>query len=252
MQSPDDKQYPLAKATRRPQSRRSVSKKDFTLPKPYRRQLYSEGPERLTRLQLSLLGFAGVMVSTLIGVLALMAHESERSPDGKLIVAAARLEPVAQVDQAEAQFTAFAAPVTQPEREHEPEHELPLRRNARVAALLPPQPVNRLQSALKSLKPKPVEKVVRFPKKPPQHARITAALLGRDSKGKLLRPQLVASAPAPDPDVALITAILLLTPTPVPAAAPSVSMELAGRGHSVCAPTVPKESNCMDLHKTKP
>ena len=248
MQSPDDQQYPLAKATRRPQSRRSVTKKDFTLPKPYRRQLYNEEPERLTRLQLSLLGFAGVMVSTLIGVLALMAHESERSPDGKLIVAAAKLEPVAQLDQAEARFTAFAAPVAKPE----PEPELPLRRNAKVTALLPPQPVKRLQSALKSLKPKPVEKVVRIPKKPPQHARITAALLGRDVKGKPGRAHLVASAPAPDPDVALITAILLLTPTPVPAAAPSISMELAGRGQSVCVPTAPKENNCLELHKMKP
>ena len=251
MQSPDNKQYPLAKATRRPQSRRSVTKKDFTLPKPYRRQLYSEEPERLTRLQLSLLGFAGVMVSTLIGVLALMAHESERSPDGKLIVAAAKLEPVAQVDQAEAQFTAFAAPAA-PAAKPEPMPELPVRRSVKVAALLPPQPANRLQSALKPLKPKPVEKEVRIPKKPPQHARITAALLGRDVKGKPVRAHLVSSASTSDPDVALITAILLLTPTPVPAAAPSISMELAGRGQTVCVPTAPKENNCHELHKMKP
>ena len=96
MQSSDDKQYPLTKVARRPKSGRTVSKKDFALPKPYRRQLFSEEPQRLTRLQLGLLGFAGVMVSTLVGVLALMAHESERSPDGKLIVAAARLDNVVQ------------------------------------------------------------------------------------------------------------------------------------------------------------
>ena len=248
MQSPDDKQYPLAKATRRPQSGRSVSKKDFTLPKPYRRQLYSEEPERLTRLQLSLLGFAGVMVSTLIGVLALMAHESERSPDGKLIVAAAKLEPVAHVDQAEAQFTAFAAPVAKPEPEPRP----PLRRSVKVPALPAPQPANRLQSTLKPFKITPLEKVVRMPAKPTQHARITAALLGRDTKVKPLRTHLAVPAPAPDPDVALITAILLLTPQPAPASAPSISMELAGRGQTVCVATAPKENNCHDLHKMKP
>lgn len=83
MPSPDDKHFPLA-----PRPRRAVSKQDYRLPKPYRRQLFSEQADRLSRLQVSLLGFAGLMVLTLLGVLALLAHETAHSPEGKLIVAA--------------------------------------------------------------------------------------------------------------------------------------------------------------------
>lgn len=95
MHSPDDKHYPLAQVRGAPQPRRAVRKKDFSLPKPYRRQLFYEQPDRLTRLQVSLLGFAGLMVATLVGVLALLAHESAHSPDGKLIVTARHAQRIA-------------------------------------------------------------------------------------------------------------------------------------------------------------
>ncbi len=107
MHSPDDKHYPLAKAKRSPQPRRAVHKTDFSLPKPYRRQLFSEEPERLTRLQKGMLAFGAAMITTLVGVLALLANESDHSPEGKIIVEAARLE---ALDEAEAQLASYPAP----------------------------------------------------------------------------------------------------------------------------------------------
>ena len=107
MQSSDDKHYPLTKTKRSPQPRHAVSKKEFSLPKPYRRQLFSEEPERLTRLQMGILAFAALMITTLLGVLALLAHENDLSPEGKLIVAAAELE---AVESAEAQIASLASP----------------------------------------------------------------------------------------------------------------------------------------------
>jgi hypothetical protein len=139
LHSPDDKHYPLAQVRRAPQPRqRGVRKKDFSLPKPYRRQLFYEQPDRLTRLQVSLLGFAGLMVATLVGVLALLAHESEHSPDGKLIVTAP-----------EARRTAYSAPPARAESELPPA----LRHGPRTPPPLKAKPAPRLAAI--PVKPKP-------------------------------------------------------------------------------------------------
>lgn len=258
MQSTDDKKLPLAKMVRRPLSRRTVSKKDFTLPRPYRRQLFSEEPEKLTRLQLSLLGFSGVMVSTLFGVLALFAHESERSPDGKLIVAAARLEQVEHAEQAEAQHTAFITQPAEPAAPVQPAELVKTTEPAQPAQPAQPEPQTpppaRVAQLLAPVKAKPANGTPGIRKKPFQHPRIIAALLGRDSKLKPLRlaPAAFAAARAPDADVALITAILLLTPAPVPVAAPAVSLELTGHGHLACLETISKKSHCLDSHRENP
>jgi hypothetical protein len=141
LHSPDDKQYPLAQIKRAPQPRqRAVRKKDFSLPKPYRRHLFYEEPDRLTRLQVSLLGFAGVMVATLLGVLALLAHESEHSPDGKLIVIAP-----------EARRTSYPAPPAATESDLPPA----LRHGPRT-----PPPVK--------AKPAPAPRLASLPRKPKQ------------------------------------------------------------------------------------
>ncbi len=245
MQSSDDKDYPLAKMAGRARPGRAVSKKDFALPKPYRRQLFSDEPQRLTRLQVSALGFAGVMVCTLVAVLALMAHESERSPDGKLIVAAARLDSTGQEGPLRVSYPPPALIAT-PQRS------------------LPPAPASRLKNAALAparqaaigtpSTPKPaarrtlLPRTTAVPRKPLPRA---AALPVRDPRTRPLHTQ-AASTPAPDPDVALITAILLLTPAPAPAAAPAISMELAGRSVPVCIPALPKEASCSDPGRLKP
>jgi hypothetical protein len=139
LHSPDDKQYPLAQIKRAPQPRqRAVRKKDYSLPKPYRRHLFYEEPDSLTRLQVSLLGFAGVMVATLLGVLALLAHESEHSPDGKLIVIAP-----------EAQRTSYPAPPARTESDLQPA----LRHGPRTPPPVKARPAPRLASLPR--KPKP-------------------------------------------------------------------------------------------------
>jgi hypothetical protein len=261
LHSPDDKHFPLAKAKRPSRPRRAVSKNDFSLPKPYRRQLFSEEPERLTRLQVGMLAFAGLMITSLIGVLALLSHERERSPDGKVIVAAARLE---SVEAAEAQLASYAPPVPPPEAPLPPALLHGPRTADPVQAAKPPAPpralaVSKLKAkvttkAKAKAKPKQPTRLALGPKKPVKRTQAMAALLAREKKAKAPRkiPAVTVPVPAPDPDVALIAAIMLLTPAPVPASAPSVSMELAGRAQKACVPAIPKDPACTELHKVKP
>ena len=195
MQASDDKPYPLASINGAPQPKRAVSKKDFRLPRPYKRQLYSEEPARLTRLQVSLLGFAGLMVATLIAVLVLLADEKDRSPNGKpIVVAAADLEDLQPV---QAQRTVFPAELAQ-SRSDVP----PALRQLPVASVAP-------KAAIKA---KPALRAMRRSRLPP-------ALPSR--------PHALPPVLPPDPDVALIAAILLLTPAaPTPASVAPLSMEL--------------------------
>ena len=249
MHSSDDKHYPLAKAKRSPQPRRAVSKKDYSLPKPYRRQPFSEEPERLTHLQVGMLGFAGLAIVTLLGVLALLAHESDRSPEGKMIVAAARLEPV---DDAEAQLASYPAPPTPAEAPLPPALLHGVRGPELVQAVTAPARPAAKPKAKAKAKTKAPTRLASVPKKPQQHARVKPALLARAKKTTPPRKAPAVTAPAPDPDVALIAAILLLTPAPVPASTPAVALEFAGRAQATCAPAVPKDPACTELHKLKP
>ena len=249
MHSSDDKHYPLAKAKRSPQPRRAVSKKDYSLPKPYRRQPFSEEPQRLTHLQVGMLGFAALSIVTLLGVLALLAHESDRSPEGKMIVAAARLEPV---DDAEAQLASYPAPPAPAEAPLPPAllHGV---RGPELVQAAPARPAAKPKTKAKAkAKAKAPMRLAAGPKKLQPHARVTAALLARAKKARPPRKEPAVTVPAPDPDVALIAAILLLTPAPVPASTPAVALEFAGRAQAPCAPAVPKDPACADLHKLKP
>ena len=232
MHASDDKQFPLAKAKRTPHSRRAVSKKDFALPKPYRRQLFSEEPDRLTRLQVSLLGFAGLLVTTLLGVLALLAHETERSPDGKVIVAAARLE---DIEPGPTPLPSFPPPLFPPPRAVAEASLSPaLRQGTRMVAL--PAAVGKPlehTGRMTTVKLDPV-RMTSAVVTAQSRSRVVAALPLRARKVKMVRKAesttTPAPAPAPDPDVVLITAILLLTPAPAPAVVPAVSLELPGPG----------------------
>ncbi|MEJ7806583.1 MAG: hypothetical protein WKG03_11785 [Telluria sp.] len=225
MHASDNKQFPLAKAKRPAQTRRAVSKKDFRLPKPYRRQLFSEEPERLTRMQVSVLSFAALMVTTLVGVLALLAHESDLSPEGKMIVAAARLETVQAAQVQPVLSTAPDAPAEAaiaPARQHAPPVSVP-------AYAVPPPVLPTRLAAKSGGKVRPATRVANAP----------AA-------------RFAVTVPAPDPDVTLIAAILLLTPAPVPTSAPPVAMELAGRAQAPCAAFIPKDPACPDLLTSPP
>ncbi len=254
MHSPDDKHYPLAKAKRTTQARRAVTKKDFTLPKPYRRQLFSEEPERLTRLQKGMLAFGAAMITTLVGVLALLANESDHSPEGKIIVEAARLE---TLEEAEAQLASYPAPPKPAETPIPPA----LARGPHTPALtkVTKSPVAaRAQLAAKAkakaktkAKAMQATRLASAPKKPAQ-ARTAPALLAREKRPNPAHKAPAMTAPVPDPDVALIAAILLLTPTPIPASSPPLSVELAGRAQASCAPAMPKDPTCTELLKLKP
>jgi hypothetical protein len=223
LHSPNDKRYPLEKLKLPPQPRRVVRKKDFSLPKPYRRQLFSEAPERLTRMQVSLLSFAGLMVTALLGVLTILAQETEHSPDGKPIVAA-------RPGLADAR----------PGGDMAPDGPVPpaLRLAPKVAAMAAPRsPAQQGKAPRKAPPPGQALAAARAPRARP--ARKTPAA------------PIAVPAPAPDPDVVLISAILLLTPAPPKPAAPVVSMELAGHAQNACtSPT--KDAACAELHKLKP
>ncbi len=242
MHSPDDKHYPLEAPKRAAPSRRSVSKKDFKLPKPYRRQVYSEEPDRLTRLQVSLIGFAGLMIATLLGVLALMAHEDELSPEGKVIVAAARREPV---DTDDTQYASFPVRATKDESATPPA----LRSGARTAAKVNAAEEAAAKARMKAkAKAEAAERLAALQKKPLPSARSGATLAARARKAKALP---VQTAPASnDPDVALITAILLLTPPPSAPTATPTATDQAARAQ-ICIPGAPKGDNCAELHKAK-
>lgn len=240
MHPPDDTPYPLARPKRTPQPPRAVRKQDFSLPKPYRRQLFSEEPESLTRLQKGLLAFATLLVATLAGIMALLAHENARSPQGKVIVAAARIE---SLEPGEAQLASYAAPTAPlpraPARATPPALAggaamLTPRARAKGAAASP-----RLAAAIKKTAAAPV------PRAPGRHKSPHPK-----PQPKAVRKEPPLAPPPADPDVVLITAILLLTPAPVPAAAPAVSMEAGGR--APCSPVRIKENSCSDSHPTKP
>jgi hypothetical protein len=178
LHSPDDKQFPLVQIRRAPQPRqRAVRKKDFSLPKPYRRHLFYEEPERLTRLQVSLLGFAGVMVATLLGVLALLAQESEHSPEGKLIVIAP-----------EARRASYPAPPARAESDTPPA----LRHGPRTPPLVKATPAPRLASLPRKPKPPP-------PPPPAKHPAAVPAAPPDPDVTLIAAILLLTPAPAPGP-----------------------------------------------------
>jgi hypothetical protein len=157
----------------------------------------------------------------------LLAQESERSPEGKVIVVAERAS-------AEA---AAGEPIAFPPMRVPP------------APLLPPmQRAPSLPPAL--ARPAAGQKLPLHLIKPPKKAAPQRHLLARlPAKTAHLRKARITPAAVADPDVALITAILLLTPPPAPPALPSLAPELAGRQQSVCTSLL---SSCADLHKMKP
>jgi hypothetical protein len=252
---PDDKLLSLARPRQAPQPRRAVRKNDFSLPKPYQRRLFSEEPERLTRLQKGLLAFATLLVATLAAVMALLAHENARSPRGKVIVAAARLESLEPPEPPETQLLSYPSPAPMSAAPAPASAAPPIRATPPALAgdgpALPAPPVPR---AVRAKAAKPARKLVAASKQPLPRARAAAALLAREKKSRPrpLRKAPVRSAPPADPDVVLITAILLLAPAPAPAAASAPPTGMSGPAHPACPSAGPRDTGCANVQPAKP
>ena len=111
----DETHYPLAAAKPAPRVRRSISARDYSLPKPYRKKRFVEDEPKLSTLRKGLLAFSGLVVASLIAALALLAKENFESPPVVVIPApkpAAPL-PVALADASPA-FLPMPVPVRPP------------------------------------------------------------------------------------------------------------------------------------------
>lgn len=181
----DETHYPLISKSAPPRGRRSISARDYALPKPYRKKKYVEDEPEMSKLRVGLLTFSALVVASLVGALVLLASEDiDRRP--VLVVGAPKepaVRPVALPDPAPALMArprppVARAPIADRPRRQDPVHAAPF-------PLATPA------------------KLARAPRVPP-------------------KPEAAAPVPAPDPDVVLITAILLLTP-PNPPADPALA-----------------------------
>lgn len=90
MRPTDEKKYTLV--SRKP-SRRSISARDFSLPKPYRKPIPGDQSRGMSRLRLVMLAFSGLLIASLIAALAMLAHDNATSPHAMAIVEAAKPAP---------------------------------------------------------------------------------------------------------------------------------------------------------------
>lgn len=90
MRPTDEKKYTLV--SRKP-SRRGISARDFTLPKPYRKPVPGDQQRGRSRLRQVLLAFSGLLIASLIAALAILAHENATSPHALAIVEATKAQP---------------------------------------------------------------------------------------------------------------------------------------------------------------
>jgi len=103
----DEKKYTLV--SRKP-SRRSISARDFSLPKPYRKPIPGDQLRGSSRLRLVLLAFSGLLIASLIAALAILAHDNATSPHAMAIVEAAKPVPRAPPEKRAGGIKAAAAP----------------------------------------------------------------------------------------------------------------------------------------------
>lgn len=85
MSPPDGKKFVYVNRT---PSRRSISARDFTLPKPYRKPTPGDTLRGASRLRITLLAFSGLLIAGLIAALAMLAHDNANSPHALAIVRA--------------------------------------------------------------------------------------------------------------------------------------------------------------------
>lgn len=209
-------------------ARRAIQALSHGKPKPYRRQLVSDEPYRLSRLQVGLLITGATLIGGLILTVAVIAQEHANATRGKVIVAAPYLAP-------------RAAPPA-PGSGRVPEAALPAPVAHVPVALTPPilddtsMPLPDPQSPPLQL-PRP--KVVKAPARPAPAPKL---LTKRTPTRPPVQPaELLVRSALADPDVDLIATILQLTPQ-----APA-----ADKASSVCT-LESKRSDCGQAPGSRP
>ncbi|MES2016950.1 MAG: hypothetical protein V4484_10685 [Pseudomonadota bacterium] len=82
----DEQPYPLSSNPPAPRGR-SISVRDYKLPKPYRKKRFVEDPTPMSPLRMGLLVFSGLVIVSLVAALAVLAKENLDSPP-LLVIAA--------------------------------------------------------------------------------------------------------------------------------------------------------------------
>lgn len=85
MRPPDEKKTTLVSHK---SARRSISARDFRLPKPYRKPASPDARRGMSRLRVAMAVFSGLLIAGLIAALALIAHENATAPHPLAVVAA--------------------------------------------------------------------------------------------------------------------------------------------------------------------
>jgi hypothetical protein len=176
----DKKEYGLVTQTMHPRPRRSVSMRDYSLPKPYRKKVFVEEAPTTSKTKLALWTVSGILIAGLVVELGMLAQETMRQRELPIIAAA---PPRPAVDEAPA-----------PRAVH--------KKAAAAAAIAIVAP------AAAALAHEPL------PGLAPGRTGVMRVKL-HPAAGKHGKPagwQAPALVPEPDPDVVLITTILLLAP----------------------------------------
>ncbi len=115
MTTSDDHKPNRVLQTTKPAPRRSVSARDYTMPKPYRKPVFSDDMRALTRQQVLLLGGATALIAGLIFTLALLARrQPDPAPLAEVVEPAAELLPVKAVRSTPKRRVAVKVPPARP------------------------------------------------------------------------------------------------------------------------------------------
>lgn len=222
MSTSEKKENALATLTVRPRTRRNVAPRDYSLPKPYRRQTFPDEEQPTTsKMRLALWAVGGVLMAGLIAELTSLAQENIRQRRLPIIAAAPpsmlpEPAPTLYADQVHGPVARQAANAPAP------------------SAVAPESIATPAQAQLDN-----GESRLARPLGQPAAQRLPLVL----KRFKLARPVAVEAAAEPDPDVVLITAILLLSPHLQWDVAPPFP---------VCTPDAPKDPACTELQGMRP
>lgn len=243
MSPSDKKDYALVTQKMRPRLRRTVNTRHYSLPKPYRRKGLPEEPPRWKR-KLAFYVVSGVVIGTLVSLIADLAESSRRERKLPIIAAHSGSESASAVRTAPATAAPYdAGAAVLPDvpapyeslNEPAPAPVVDVRPVALAIDTLPTafQPADVAPAAIAPVGVSPLPE----PGRRPLPALAAAAMV----PGKRVKPARHPggeTAPAPDPDVVLISAILTL--------APKLLAE-AATPESGCSDTVPHSPACVDV-----
>lgn len=106
----DDQHFPLPSV----RTRRSISVRDYKLPKPYRKKKFVEDAQPMSPLRIGLLVFSGLVIASLVTVLAMLARDNLDAPQ-LLVVSAPKPAPALAPVLPEPPAPAAAALAQRPE-----------------------------------------------------------------------------------------------------------------------------------------